>query len=704
VNVIDDPDDTVIAPGGPRRRDATTHVPPAHAVERRDDGTYVVVPTGPAATDVNRRDTPMPQDLVLTPGGYKRAELVHHAPAGSVVDSGEGRLRHLAQDGTLLDDYGILLQRASGRPLHPLNVNRGALAAAGGPAPAFGTGWITYASWTNGTGTPVSRFSTVWTVPPEPATSNGQTIFLFNGIQNSTMIYQPVLQWGPSAAGGGAYWAVASWYADGQSGHSFYSTLVPVNVGDVLTGVMTETGSAAGQFSYNCEFTGVANTSLPATNIEELTWCIETLEAYAITAATDYPNTFKTPMSAIEIMTGQSHPAITWTATDAVTDTGQHTVVVSDVNPDGDVDICYRASGLVSPTVPGHAQITPVSRSGDHLDVFVTDVTGAILTAAWEPDFADWWHGWWPLNGGRAAPGAPVHAVSRSSDKLDAFVIGTDSQVYTAAWEPDFTDWWHGWWRLNNGVAASGAHVTAVSRSADKLDVFVVGTDGGVYTAAWEPGFTDWWHGWWRIGNVVAPQGAYVGAVSRSADKLDIFVTDLSGAIQTAAWEPDFSDGWHGWWPLNGGRAAPGAPVTAVSRSTDKLDVFVTGTDGGVYTAAWEPDFTDWWHGWWRIGGLVAPQGAYVGAVSRSADKLDILATDANGAIQTAAWEPAFTDGWHGWWALNGGRAAPGAPVTAVSRSADKLDAFVVGTDSRIYTAAWEPDFTDWWHGWWRMG
>ena len=45
------------------------------------------------------------------------------------------------------------------------------------------------------------------------------------------MIYQPVLQWGVSAAGGGNSWAVASWYADGQGGHSFYSQLVPVNEG-----------------------------------------------------------------------------------------------------------------------------------------------------------------------------------------------------------------------------------------------------------------------------------------------------------------------------------------------------------------------------------------------------------------------------------------------------------------------------------------
>ena len=141
-----------------------------------------------------------------------------------------------------------------------------------------------------------------------------------------------------------------------------------------------------------------------------------------------------------------------------------------------------------------------MARSADHLDVFLTDVNGAVLSAAWQPDFADWWHGWWWINGGRAAAGAPVHAVSRSTDKLDIFVIGTDSRVYSAAWQPEFADGWHGWWQLHGGVAAPGAHVTAVSRSTDKLDIFVVGTDGGVYTAAWEPGFADGWHGWWRSG------------------------------------------------------------------------------------------------------------------------------------------------------------------------------------------------------------
>jgi hypothetical protein len=642
----------------------------------------------------------MSDDVVLTPGGYRDPALVHQVAADTVIDSGQGLLRQLSLTGDVLADHGPMLMRAAGRPLHPLNVN----VPQDKVMPAFGSGWITYASWMNPTGTPVSRFATSWRVPAAPATSNGQTIFLFNGIQNSTMIYQPVLQWGPSAAGGGPQWAVASWYADGQSGHSFYTAPVSVNVGDRLTGVMSLTRTSGALHSYSCDFDGIANTTLKVTNVEELTWCIQTLEAYGITAASDYPATFSTPMTNISLATGSIHPPMTWDATNAVTDIGQHAVVVNNSSTSGEVDICYKASALTSPIVPGHAEVSPVTRSADHLDVFLTDINKNILSAAWEPDYADGWHGWWQIKGGTAAAGAPVHGVSRGTDKLDIFVTGTNNRVFAAAWEPDFADGWHGWSPVLGGVAAPGAHVTAVSRRADHLDIFVVGTDGSVYTAAWEPDFADGWHGWARIGGVVAPQGAAVHAVSRSTDKLDIFVTDINGAVMSAAWEPGYTDGWHGWWHIKSGQAAPGAAVTAVSRSADHLDIFVSGTNNRVYTASWAPDFADGWHGWALIGGLFVPQGAPVHCVSRSTDKLDIFVTDINGAVMNAAWEPDYADGWHGWWHINGGQAAPGAPVTAVSRSADKLDIFVIGTDHRVYTAAWEPDFADGWHGWWRMG
>ena len=324
-------DEEVITPGGPRRRSRVHGISPGQVVRRTPEGTYVV--EGVA------------EDYVLTPGGLRARSRVHHVKPSNRVEAAHGRLRMLAESGRIVADLGEVPKAPRGRPLMPRNVvaPRAVAVAEAEAIPALGSGWITYGSWTNATGTPVSRFTTNWVVPPEPSTDNGQTIFLFNGIQNSTNIYQPVLQWGPSAAGGGSDWRVASWYVDGASGSTFFSSLVRVNVGDVLTGVMTLTGQSPTGFSYDCFFQGIANTSLPVMNIQELTWLIETLECYGMTVCSDYPNTGKTAMSAIGIQTGATTPTVTWTVNNAVTDCGQHTTIFSEeAGGGGEVDLWYR--------------------------------------------------------------------------------------------------------------------------------------------------------------------------------------------------------------------------------------------------------------------------------------------------------------------------------------------------------------------------
>lgn len=290
----------------------------------------------------------MAEDQVLTPGGLRSKSLVYLIQPGAVLDGTGGHHRMLDASGKVLADFGTIAAKPAGKPLMPGGVAKvAALATAPAPAkvPAFGSGWITYASWTNNTGTPVSLFSTRWVVPPAPSTQSGQLIFLFNGIQNSTMIYQPVLQWGVSAAGGGNYWSVASWYVDGQGGPAFHSSLVRVNPGDVLIGVMTLTSQSAQGFSYNCQFQGIANTGFPVQNIQELTWCIETLECYGITKCSDYPATSKTEMYAIDMQTGSTHPVMVWSPSNSVTDCGQHTLIFDeDSTGSGEVDLWYKSS------------------------------------------------------------------------------------------------------------------------------------------------------------------------------------------------------------------------------------------------------------------------------------------------------------------------------------------------------------------------
>ena len=347
-----DDEDLINTPAGPVPRKSVHSVDPHQVVRRTPSGTYLVQ----KRPDSGDGGSAMPKELILTPGGARLKSLVHQIEPGTILDGSGGRHRKLHSSGRLLRDFGAIPYRTIGRPLMPRHVVHP-------PArvPALGSGWITYASWTNTSGTPISSFSTRWVVPSAPATQSGQLIYIFNGIQNSTMIYQPVLQWGNNGEFGGNNWCVASWYADGQGGQAFHSQPVDVNPGDALVGIMTLTAQSANGSSYNCEFQGIANSGLTIQDVEELTYCVETLECYGITQCSDYPDTDKTAMAAINIETGSTHPTVTWAATNSVTDCGQHTLLFDqDCSNNGEVDLWYRpspfwTSGLGS-IAPGEVQ------------------------------------------------------------------------------------------------------------------------------------------------------------------------------------------------------------------------------------------------------------------------------------------------------------------------------------------------------------
>ena len=315
-------EDIVITPGGPRSKKLVHQVGPNEAVDFGEAAHGVLISDTRSRTAEASRT--LGKNLVLTPGGYRHPDLVLRVEPGHGLHAinGQMRLVHLATR-KLID-----LPQAPAQP---------------DVAPALGSGWIAYSYWNNGTGNSVSSYRTTWTVPSAPAVTAGQTIFLFNGIQNfgnNYGILQPVLQWGVSAAGGGPFWSVASWYVT-SGGQAFHTTLVPVNVGDNLVGVMTLTGQSGALFNYTSEFQGIARTSLPIQNIAELLWCNETLEAYGIDQCRNYPNVQFTAFRNIEIRTGGATPAVNWTPVNAVTDCGQHAVVVINSGSGGEVDIYY---------------------------------------------------------------------------------------------------------------------------------------------------------------------------------------------------------------------------------------------------------------------------------------------------------------------------------------------------------------------------
>jgi hypothetical protein len=175
-----------------------------------------------------------------------------------------------------------------------------------------------------------------------------------------------------------------------------------------------------------------------------------------------------------------------------------------------------------------------------------------------------------------------------------------DRKIYTATSELSDSSFGP-WIAIAGALGHPGAPIGVVSRSPDTIDIFVAQGDGHVWTATWEGK----WAGWWRIGNLDVSLAAPIAAVSRSQDKIDIFVTARDGKIYTAAWElgRDMPHKYREWQWLAGGLVKPGAPVTAVCKSVDKLDVFAIGLDGRVWSAAWQPSDAGF-RGWWPIGQL----------------------------------------------------------------------------------------------------
>lgn len=263
------------------------------------------------------------ENMIVTPGGMRPRYLVHQLPPGHV-------LRHAQQQVLAVDPNGNSLLALS---LTKLDA-----------AIDVESGWVCYAAWTNDSGRPLTSFSTTWTVPDEPMKPADQTLFLFNGVQNRSDPYgilQPVLQWGISGAGGGQYWTAASWYFL-STGHAFYSSLVRVNPGDVLTGVMKQTGSSNSTFNYQSEFVGLAGTELPVENIAELVWLNETLEVYWVRECANYPKTPSTSMMDINVLTGGVAPTMNWTPNNRLTECGEHITVVKDGATCAQIDIFYR--------------------------------------------------------------------------------------------------------------------------------------------------------------------------------------------------------------------------------------------------------------------------------------------------------------------------------------------------------------------------
>ncbi|HWK08191.1 MAG TPA: hypothetical protein VNS58_31400 [Puia sp.] len=298
---------------------------------------------------------------VRTPFGLVDKSTVHYIGEGYRLRIVNNRIQKFEKSsGKMVEDFGEVKPNEARFNLRNLSTaghsngsaanhsNGSSLTVNGlgsdGRVPAPASGWIADANWTNNTGTPITQFITSWVVPSNPVNPSGQTLFLFNGMQDgltsTSYILQPVLQWGGSAAGGGQYWSITNWFV--SSSLTFYGPLITVSSGTNLQGVMAEVSSSGSSYNYVSYFSGYS----PAIEIEGIpqpTWCAETLEAYGVTDEnTQYPPNTDIAMYGIQILLGSNNANLSWATGQATPGSALRANVVSNASPGGEVDIYFR--------------------------------------------------------------------------------------------------------------------------------------------------------------------------------------------------------------------------------------------------------------------------------------------------------------------------------------------------------------------------
>ncbi len=301
-------------------------------------------------------------------------------------------------------------------------------------------------------------------------------------------------------------------------------------------------------------------------------------------------------------------------------------------------------------SAPGGA-ISMVSRAPALLDVFATGTDGKVATAAWDQGldvFDGGWRGWWPVGDLAIAPGAPVGACAQGPDQLDIFVAGTSGHVRQASWAQSVANGaWQGWTQVKDLVTASGGHVTAISRKPGRIDLFAVAADGSINTTFHGQA----WHDWAPIGAKKAPAGAAVVAVSRGPDILDVFVVTNDGLVHVATSDQAVNGGaWSAWTAIGSRTFDAGGVLGVAARGGAHLHVFAIGPQGDVWTADRDAAAGGAWSNWSRVANGTAAKGSFPSAVSRDPNKVDVFMVGTDNGVWTAAMDVNAAGGaWQGW-------------------------------------------------------
>jgi hypothetical protein len=262
---------------------------------------------------------------------------------------------------------------------------------------------------------------------------------------------------------------------------------------------------------------------------------------------------------------------------------------------------------------------------------------------------------------------------------------------------------WRAWFPIGYQPAFNQVTpVAAVSRSPKHVDLFKIGPEGAVCSSAWEEGPAgSKWTDWFQIhSETVFAQEAPVSALARRPDQLDLFVTGLNGAIWTCSWHAD-PEQWRPWYPIHFETVfRQDRQVTAISRVPEHIDLFRIGFDGAVWSTWWSEQ-TGVWDNWDRIHPETRfPDDARVTALARRTDHVDLFTVGLDGAVWSCWWH-ADVESWRPWYRIHPETVFRfDQEIAAVSRVPEHMDLFTVGNNGAVWSTSWHEGDSQGWRSW----
>ena len=233
-----------------------------------------------------KRPATVPADYVITPFGYFHPSCVNHLAKGDVVRQDESAIEHANGTSDNMQECAFARYTADGEKV-----------TGDEPAvqpPTIAHHWIEYAGVT--TTSAYKAISAEWNVPKAPSKNDGQTVYLFNGLEQSSgdkTILQPVLGWNSDY---GSAWGIASWNCC-EKGTVYEAPPAPVSPGDLILGYIVATCSGTTTCSswdvYTFDQTnGKSSELLKTSNFgQTFNWAFGgVLEVYNIVQCGDYPS------------------------------------------------------------------------------------------------------------------------------------------------------------------------------------------------------------------------------------------------------------------------------------------------------------------------------------------------------------------------------------------------------------------------------